>query len=82
MRCVGPPRAEDFGLRAEVDVIAPSKAWGRRKGCNDYTSETFRRNPAGKARPVAPDQRLEASLASGEATRTAKRRQRARKPCY
>src|SRR5262245_66292940 len=35
-----------------------------------------------EARPVAPDQRPEASLAWGGATRTAKRRQRVRKPCY
>ena len=32
-------------------AIAPGEAWGRRRRCNDYNSETFRRNPAG-ANPV------------------------------
>ena len=35
-----------------------------------------------KARPVASDQRLEASLASNGATQATKRRPRVRKPCY
>ena len=33
-------------IGASVDVIAPSKAWGRRMRCKKH-SETFRRSPAG-----------------------------------
>ena len=41
------------------------QAWERGKRCNDYSSETFRRNPVGKqAHPIEPGQRPEASLAS------------------
>src|SRR5262249_35027286 len=36
-------------LDTAVDVCAPSTAWERGKGCNEYTSETFRRNPAGRS---------------------------------
>jgi hypothetical protein len=44
--------------------------------------ETFHRNPAGnQARPVEPGQQPEASLAWGEATLTAKRRQRVQTLC-
>jgi hypothetical protein len=79
---MGPGRARDLGLRAEDDVIAPSKLG---KGGRDVAS-TPRKPFAGalrvEARPVASDQRLEASLASNGATRPAKRRQRARTPCY
>jgi WD40 repeat protein len=50
--------------------------WDRRKGCNDYTSETFRRNPAGnQSRPIELGEQSEASLAWGGESRTAKRRQ-------
>jgi len=40
------------------------EAWGRRKTCNEYISETFRSNPAGKqSRPIEPGQQSEASRA-------------------
>ena len=34
-------------LAALRAAIAPGEAWGRGMRCNDYDSETFRRNPAG-----------------------------------
>src|SRR5262249_50553532 len=65
-----------------VDVIAPSKAWGRRMRCKEALGNLPSEPCGWKARPVAPDQRLEASLASAGVTQAAKRRQRVRKPCY
>src|SRR5260370_1345451 len=43
----GPLRVQKIG------VIAPGEAWERGKGCNEYTSETFRRGPGGsQSHPV------------------------------
>jgi hypothetical protein len=48
-----------------VNGYCAKQAWERRKGCNDYTSETFRRDPVGsQAHPAEPGQQPEASLAS------------------
>ena len=47
------------------------------------TPETFRWNPVGsQSHPVELGQQPEVSLASAGATRTTKRRQRGRRPCY
>jgi hypothetical protein len=49
----------------KILVIAPSQAWERRRRCNDYTLETFHRDPVGnQSHPVKPSQQPEASLAS------------------
>jgi hypothetical protein len=46
-------------------------------------AETFRRNPVGnQSHPVELGQQPEASLASAGATRSTKRRQPGRRPCY
>jgi hypothetical protein len=47
--CARPPQPS-FSLNVgapERFAIAPGEAWGRGRRCNDYDSETFRRNPAG-----------------------------------
>ena len=58
------------------------QAWEGRKGCKKQIRNPSAEPCGWKARPVTPDQRPEVSLAWGEATCTAKRRQRVRKPCY
>jgi hypothetical protein len=59
------------------------EAWERRKRCNEYIMETFQWSPVGsQSHPVEPGQQLEASLAWGGESRTAKRRQPVSKPCY
>jgi hypothetical protein len=65
------------------NCLCTKKAWERGKRCNDYTLETFRRNPVGKqSHPVEPGRQPEASLAWAGVTRTAKRRQPGPRPCY
>src|SRR5690349_11442509 len=45
-------------------VLASGKAWERGKRCNDYTLETFRRNPVGsQSHPVERGPQPETSLA-------------------
>ena len=46
-----------------VDVIAPCKTWERRMRCKEAALKPFDGTLRVKARPVAPDQRPEASLA-------------------
>lgn len=56
---------------------------GKEEGCNDCIAETFRRSPVGTlSHPVELGQQPEASLASWSVRPTAKRRQRAFRPCY
>jgi len=74
-------RAECFGLGAlksvEYGVLAP-----RSSGKENQQCETFHRNPAGnQSRAAEPGQQPEASLAWGEVTLTAKRRQRDQTLC-
>jgi hypothetical protein len=58
-------------------VLASGKAWERGKRCNDYTLETFQRNPVGdQSHLVELGQQPEVSLASVRATWPTKRRQR------
>ena len=62
--------------------IAPSEAWGRRKGCNDCITETFRWNPVGnQSHPAEPGPQPEVSRAWRPARAVTKRRQRMPKPC-
>jgi len=63
-------------------IDCAKQAWEGRKGCKKQIRNPSAEPCGWKARPVTPDQRPEVSLAWGEATCTAKRRQRVRKPCY
>ena len=63
-------------------IDCAKQAWEGRKGCKKQIRNPSAEPCGWKARPVTPDQRPEVSLAWGEATSTAKRRQRVRKPCY
>jgi hypothetical protein len=76
-----PVPRKHFGRSGRCDCA--KQAWERRKGCNEYTPETFRRDPAGG---TPAQKRLtngwKRVLRRSKATRPAKRRQRVRKPCY
>jgi len=62
-------------------IDCAKKAWEGRMRCRKQIRNLSAEPCGWKARPVAPDQRPEASLAWRGVTRTAKRRQRVRKPC-
>ncbi len=66
----------DYAYGEEKGVLAPGEAWERGKGCNDYASETFRRDSVGnQSHPVERASSREASLAWRRATTVTKRRQ-------